>query len=167
MIETIGFILTGIGLTASIIYYANILQNANKTQQMTLENRQAQLFMQLFDRLASEENRARSMQILQLEFTGYDDFEEKYNMETSPEMVSKVLHIWQELNGMGFLLRKGLVDIETVYHLAGHIVVLQWNKWSQYISEARVREKEPDFLDEFEYLSKELRRYRSSKTVDQ
>ena len=29
MIETIAFVLTGIGLAASVIYYANILSNAN------------------------------------------------------------------------------------------------------------------------------------------
>ena len=55
MIETIGFILTGLGLTASIVYYANILNNANKTRELQLkaqehatETRQAQLYMQLF-----------------------------------------------------------------------------------------------------------------------
>ncbi len=83
-IEIIAILLSGISISASLFYYANILQNANKTQQMTLENRQAQLFMQLFYRVASEENRARSLQILQLEFTGYDDFEEKYNMDSYP-----------------------------------------------------------------------------------
>jgi hypothetical protein len=43
MIETIAFIKTGIGLTASIIYYAkvlenaNILNNANKTRELQLK----------------------------------------------------------------------------------------------------------------------------------
>ncbi len=104
MIESIPYVLTGIGIIVSILYYTSVLRNANKT-------RQTQLFMQLFDRMASEENRLRSMQILQLDFTGYDDYEEKYNMENNPEIVSKVLHVWNELNGMGFLLRKGLVDL--------------------------------------------------------
>jgi len=39
--EFIALILTGLGLTASIVYYANVLSNANKTQQLQLETRQA------------------------------------------------------------------------------------------------------------------------------
>ena len=41
MIESIPLVVTGIGLTASIVYYASILRNANKTQQQALETRQA------------------------------------------------------------------------------------------------------------------------------
>jgi len=159
MIESIPYVLTGIGIIVSILYYTSVLRNANKT-------RQTQLFMQLFDRMASEENRLRSLQILQLDFTGYDDFEEKYNMENNSEVVSKVLHVWNELNGMGFLLRKGLVDIETVNHLAGHIVKPQWNKWKRYVAEARINEKEYDFLDDFECLAKEIIKCQETKNLN-
>ena len=62
MIETIGFILTGIGLAASIFYYANILNNANKTRELQLEaqnqaeeTRQAQLYMRVWEKWDSEE----------------------------------------------------------------------------------------------------------------
>ena len=54
MIEYLPLVLTGLGLTASIAYYANILNNANKTrelqlkaQEQALETRQAQLLMQI------------------------------------------------------------------------------------------------------------------------
>lgn len=59
--EFIAIILTGFGLTASILYYSSILRNANKTRELQLkaqelqlkaqehaiETRQAQLFMQI------------------------------------------------------------------------------------------------------------------------
>ena len=48
MIETLAFILTGLGLTASIVYYASVLRNANTT-------RKTQLYMQLFLIISSEE----------------------------------------------------------------------------------------------------------------
>ena len=52
--EFLAVILTGLGLTVSILYYTTVLQNANKTQQSQLETRQAQLYMQVFQELNSE-----------------------------------------------------------------------------------------------------------------
>ena len=56
MIEVLALVLTGLGLTASIVYYANILNNDNKTrelqlqaQQQVAETRQTQLYMQVFN----------------------------------------------------------------------------------------------------------------------
>ena len=46
--EFLAVILTGLGLTASIVYYASILRNANKTQEIQLETRQAQLYMEFY-----------------------------------------------------------------------------------------------------------------------
>ena len=54
-LDVFALVLTGLGLIASIIYYANVLSNANKTQQMQLETRQAQFFMQLSDKFNSLE----------------------------------------------------------------------------------------------------------------
>ena len=55
MIEYLPIVLTGIGLSASILYYTIILRNANKTQQMQLETRQVQLFMTISDTKLSPE----------------------------------------------------------------------------------------------------------------
>jgi hypothetical protein len=41
--EFLAIILTGLGLTASIVYNAINLRNANKTQKQALETRKAQL----------------------------------------------------------------------------------------------------------------------------
>ena len=42
-LEVLALVLTGLGLTASIVYYANILLNANKTQKLpTRDNTRAQ-----------------------------------------------------------------------------------------------------------------------------
>jgi hypothetical protein len=34
MIESIPYVLTGIGIIISILYYTNVLQNANKTREL-------------------------------------------------------------------------------------------------------------------------------------
>jgi hypothetical protein len=54
-LEIIALVLTGLSITASILYYTMNLRNANKTQQLALENRQAQLYMQLMNKDTSQE----------------------------------------------------------------------------------------------------------------
>ncbi len=62
MIEALAFVLTGLGLTASLVYYSNILSNANKTrelqlkaQNLTLETRQGQLLSTFLTSMISKE----------------------------------------------------------------------------------------------------------------
>ena len=60
--DVLAIVVSILGLTASIIYYANILNNANKTrihqlkaQQQAEETRQTQLYMRLWDKWDSED----------------------------------------------------------------------------------------------------------------
>jgi len=46
-LELIALVLTGLSITASIVYYASVLSNANRTQKLQLETRRTQIFMQL------------------------------------------------------------------------------------------------------------------------
>ena len=40
MIENIALVLTGLSITASIVYYSTILNNANKTRELQLKAQQ-------------------------------------------------------------------------------------------------------------------------------
>lgn len=69
--EFLAIILTGLGLIISLVYYENVLRNQNIT-------RQAQLYMQLFLSITSEEFMKRSIDLLVWDFRDYDEFKEKY-----------------------------------------------------------------------------------------
>ena len=104
MIETIGFILTGLGLTASIVYYANILNNANKTRELQLESqkhaaetRQIQLLLD-FHRGKIEKGNQNWFEIMSLEWEIYDDFLSKYGYGNIPDIYYKRLEMWNDLN---------------------------------------------------------------------
>ena len=72
-IENLPLVLTGFGLTASILYYTMTLRNANKTQQLALENRQAQLFMQLWSKATSNEGIEASRILSEANWTSYEE----------------------------------------------------------------------------------------------
>lgn len=161
MIETLAFVLTGIGLTASIVYYANILNNANKTQKTQLETRQTQIFMQILDRFASEENRLRSIKVQQMEYKDFADFQLKWNMENNPEGAAKRLHVWTELDGLGQLYSRGLISLDFIPPIVHQIVVLQWEKWEYIINEQRKNNDDlRDRLVYFENIYNEIIKYR-------
>ena len=61
-LEFLAIILTGLGLTVSILYYTTVLSNANKTrllqlkaQELAVETRQTQMFMQIYNQYTSPE----------------------------------------------------------------------------------------------------------------
>ena len=62
MIEFLPLVLTGLSITASIIYYSNTLANATKT-------RQTQLFMSLYDKYQSTEFRRLLFSVLEMDLT--------------------------------------------------------------------------------------------------
>ena len=145
MIETIGFILTGIGLTASIVYYANVLANANKT-------RKAQLFMSIYTITLQEEMNKKWYEAMTANIKDY--FTENQNWHT----------LWQKYNGMGHLLIQGLLDVESAYHYSeGWRAVLLWIKWKEVIFESRERGVNPDYMDGFQYMAEKMMEYREEK----
>jgi len=47
--DVLAIVVSILGLAASITYYTSVLQNSNKTQKQQLENRQAHLFMNIYN----------------------------------------------------------------------------------------------------------------------
>lgn len=109
-LEIIALVLTGLSITASIIYYAKVLSNANKTQRMQLETRQAQLFMGLYETYRSPEFRKQWTNILKQEYTDFDDFWERYGLENNPEAWADWQSVASFFHGMGILVKKGLIE---------------------------------------------------------
>jgi len=88
MIETIAVVLTGVGLAASILYYANIIKNANKTQTMQMENRLVQLFMQTYNRFQDPDFLKMYNEVRDREWDSVEGYFEKYGPSWDPTILS-------------------------------------------------------------------------------
>jgi hypothetical protein len=66
---------------------------------------------------------------------------------------------------MGFILKTGLIDIETLLgFLGGQLTPLwMWHKFKSIIREQRERYKQPDLFVWWEYAANEIQRYYSMK----
>jgi len=166
MIEYLPLVLTGIGIIVTILYYTSVLRNANKTQQLTLETRRMQIIMDLDKEMKSLETYRKIIELLNMQWDDYDDFESKYGSDNNPENFATRYSLFYRLNSIGILVKDGFVEAETVYNLLGDVsTIWLWKKFESVIKEIRVRYNVPSALDHFEFLYDELLKIRESRGV--
>jgi hypothetical protein len=163
MIESIPYVLTGIGIIISILYYTSVLRNANKTrelalnaQQQAVETRQAQLFMQIYQEMSSQEHYIRSNELLHMEWEDWDDYVRKYGSDNNPEAYALRCSMWYRLNGVGLLVKAGLIDVERVFDLMSETILWQWEKWGDIIIMIREKYNNPGYMAGFEFIAEEM-----------
>ena len=163
-VEIIALVLTGVGLIASIIYYANTLQNANKTQEQQLAARRTQVCTALLQGSMTEEAMQRHIELLETQFTDFDDFLQKYDSSVNPELAAKRLTTWWRYNTIGYMIKDDLIDASTVYNFIGPASMLQWRKWKPIIEEyEKTGLSTPGIYEGFDYLYTEMDKIRQQR----
>ena len=153
--EFLAIILTGLGLTASIVYYASVLQNQNKT-------REAQLFMSIYNNHIALPTQTIGVELMyQWEWKDYDDFMEKYSLPNNLEAQAKWTHYFSSLEGLGILLRKGLIDPDFIYRTQYGSIILIWERFLPLIEEWRKRSGLTHIYVDPEFLYDEMKRMRA------
>jgi hypothetical protein len=122
-LEVIAILLSGISISASLFYYSNVLQNANKT-------RQAQLFMDLYRTYRDPVFRKQYNEILNMRSTDFDDWWNKYGEQNNSEAWTTFQTVASYFNGIGVLLKQGLINIEMIEELLGPTVFMAWMRMS-------------------------------------
>jgi len=162
--EFLAIILTGLGLTASITYYAMVLRNQNKTQLMQIETRRANILMNLHSEWGKNEYQKASWTVMGLTFKDYDDFVNKYGLTTEySEVNQEIFKVGWFFNGLGSLLHKGFASLDLVDELFGYMVIWLWEIMRPIIVESRTRYNQPESLEWFEYLYNEIQTFRETQ----
>ena len=153
-----------IGLLVGIFYYVMTLRNTRRTQEMTLETRQTHLFMEIYKIYASKEFQRDLEQMKYVwKFEGYDDFFEKYGVENDPDAHAIWDHAGRWHEGLGLLVRKGLIDPESVNDLMGRHILDFWRLFGPLILEFRERRDAPLRGNAIEYLHDAIKEIRDRK----
>ncbi|UCE96158.1 MAG: hypothetical protein JSV51_00680 [Candidatus Bathyarchaeota archaeon] len=93
--------------------------------------------------------------IWNLEFKDYEEYQEKYGDPLS----DKALHTITGYNdGLGYLLYKQLIDIETIEYILSGSSTVVWEKLKPIIEGMRKQYNMPKLFEWFEYLYKEIQR---------
>lgn len=127
-IEYLPMVLTGLGLTASILYYTVILRNANKAQQLQLESRNAQLFMHLQDNAWSRETQDAVNILWGFKYSD-EEFEKRHKEDFQ---FQKAFRRWAYIyERMGTLLKLGIVT-PSVYVPSYSTTMNLIDDWERY-----------------------------------
>ncbi len=157
MIETLAFVLTGLGLTASIVYYANILKNANQTrelqlkaQEQALKTRNATFFNQTVGLFVQGKEALNNILILQA--NQFSSIEEYRELSKNPEYVFAYLWVEQMFEIFGIYLKQGVVDIEMISLYQPWFYSWFWGMYKDVIYDNRKRTNRSSYCQNCEYF---------------
>ena len=151
MIEYLPLVLTGLGLTASIFYYANVLQNQNR------ERRREQMYLRF--QIHDLEYTKAYTYLMSKDFETTEEFLEHFNVKENPEAWANYIYIGIRYNNIGLLLREGLIDPDIVFEIFNPMVIIQlWEKLEPIERGTRIRNNHPKHYEAFEYLYNEAKK---------
>jgi hypothetical protein len=154
--QTISILFAGLSIAASIVYYASVLRNANKTQQIQLETRQAQTFLTLYNRIL-DENFSQIIHDVQWvwEWSDFKDFNERYgpNSENWPRFSRTMMF----LEGIGILVNKEMIRASFIDDFISGMTIRLWEKYGDIIFDLREQYDAPQTYEWVEYLYTQIK----------
>jgi hypothetical protein len=150
-IQNLPVVLTGLGLIVAIMYYTLTLRNSTRT-------RQAQLFMQIYDKFSSPAfvDAFYRFQETREQVQTVDDY---YEWTSVPENFKTWVIMGTFFEGIGVLVKENLIEMRVVAELMTDPIMQFWGMFGPIIDEIRVRDGFPRILIETEYLYDELMKY--------
>ena len=151
--------LTLISVPVGVVYHIMTLNNTRKTQQIQLETRQAQLFMQLYREYNTKEfmeDYANSSYLA--EYEDLADWNRKYGVYTNLPGYTAWARVGRFFDGAGILVKKELIDMNLVSELLREPVIYAWENMRKWVIETRELMDTPEVWANFEYLYDEIRK---------
>ena len=159
-IQTLIGYLTPISITIGVIYHILTLNNTRKNQQLILENRQAQLLLQLNRTFTEKEAIKDFHTVWTMQWDNYEDFLRKYDSEVNFENFLSRYRIYCIYDIHGQLLKHKLIDPEIIYPNFGPWSITLWEKHGPIINEWRKERNIPILWSGLEYLAGEMQKIR-------
>jgi len=149
-------ILQTAGILVGIVYYITIMRNSQRSQQMQLETREAQLMMQLWQSYMELREQSYFWR-LELEYEDFDDFWDRYGYDPSFWMKYGPIIGWYE--NLGVLVKEGLFDMRLIALSYAGATRQLWEKLEPLMDGLKEKHNYPRLYSETEWLCKELMKY--------
>jgi len=137
-----------------------------KAQEQTLETRQVQLFMQYFNVWMSPGYLDNYVELYNQQWSDFNDWEEKYGVRNNPRGFLVYTTIENYYEGLGILVRRGLVDPHLVDDLMGSDIINYWDKMRPIAEGMRKDKKWATWGENSEYLYNEMKRIRDKQHLE-
>jgi hypothetical protein len=117
LIQPASQVAAALGVCIAAIYYVMTLRVQQANMKNTLETRQAQLFMQIYQRSQETEFTTQYGILMSREWKDAADFMSKYKVLEPAQDGASLLSLQTYFEGIGVLLMKKMIDIDLVYEL--------------------------------------------------
>ena len=146
-VQTATVVVTGISVIIGVILSIN-------SRKQELETRQAQLFMQVYNRWSQRDTvKAYGVVRYKHKWTDLKDWFSKYGADVDPEAYAYTMTLNTFFEGLGVLVKKDLIDIDLVEDLFSQRIIWYWEQNQQpVIGDIRKFTKDPTQYDSIEYL---------------
>jgi len=156
-LQTVSYLIAALSFAVTCAYYIMNLSNSKKSTQLTLETRQAQLFMEIYRSSYSTEMMTHAANFWFEEWSGFEDWKKKIWLNDAKRGSWGAWTNYYE--GIGVLVKENLVDIRLVALLIAGITRKFWELHLPIIKEIRKFTGQARFLSETEYLYERLMKY--------
>ena len=147
-----------VSLVIGVIYYITIMRNNQRTQQMQLETRQVQLFMQMVQQLSSSIIETDYLPMLNIKISNLDEYLHKRESDPKFKLLTDSLFGFYE--ALGVLVKEGYLSIRLVALMwAGTTRIFYENIVVPMIEEGKIHWGYPRLYSETVYVCKELIKY--------
>jgi hypothetical protein len=163
LLQSISYMAGALGVCVAAIFYVLNLRISQRNMKTTLETRKLSFVTSITSQLLSEEGERRYIELLNMEWKDYDDFEKKYGSDYNIDNMAKRMTVWSTYNTLGTLIREKLIEPEVLYSIDNVNPCFMWSKFKDIIAENRRRYGGKDNFSDFELLYNEMLRIKLSK----
>jgi hypothetical protein len=155
-IQTFSIVIAAAGVFVAAINSVYSSREAKQQRQTEIETRQAELFMQMYNRWSTPDMmKSYGLVLFRSSWTDYDDWAQKYGPYHGDfDVWASGMSVLTFFEGLGVLVRNGLIDIKLVEDLLSRRLVETWNKFRPIREEGIRRGRDPKAWDHAEYLYK-------------
>ena len=123
LLQQVSYIAGAFGVCVAAVYYVSNLRMNQRIMRINMTN-------SLVQRLCTEDFLNKYTELMYMNWRDYDDFEKKYGSDTKPDNFVKRMIIWNILDSLGTLLKRGMADEDVLFssQIVGTSLFL-WHKF--------------------------------------
>jgi hypothetical protein len=158
-VQTVSIVIAASGLFIAAVNSILSNRRTEKTQQLTLETRQAQLFMQVYSRWNSRDFAKAYGRVMYVhKWEDPEDWLQKFMADKNIEAYSDHQILSTYFEGLGVLLKQGLINISLIDDLLSDRIVFFYEYTNPLRQQGREMRNNPKLYASVEYLYNEMKK---------
>ena len=161
LLQSVSYIAGALGVCVAAIYYVMTLRVQQTNMKATLQTREANLYMQILNKIDTLEFQTIWFDVMNWEFKTPEEFTE--NIWPIKENKAKMAYVGLLLEGVGVAVKKKLINIDLIDDLFSMWVIGYWEKYGPCEIYFRERFKAPQNAEFIEFLYDEVVKVNTSQ----